>query len=224
MLVDGRARYESPSRLTTARALLLANSKCFWNEDLYAEMQDRAMRDYWRDHVGSASRPLRPTFLINDLRRLWLTQLVDFEHFFQKDNVDGRWVSGTRRRIAGLKLAVPQQLGCYTPILGILERCGEDGLRRADAEQVLRMTTQQRLIELGVSDDADIARAAPALRELYGQYLKFSWCEYADMSERVNTRDWPEIKAHFNNAARLILAMLWRYQSRVPEIARYALV
>lgn len=212
------------SRLTTARALLLANSKCLVNPELYAEMRRLAMDDYWEEEI-SDRKPLKPTFLINDLRRLWLTNLIDFEHFYPKDPVNGGGlISSPYRQIAFLKLGLPQKLGCYTPILGLLERCEPTGLRRAAAQEVLDMTTRQRLDFLAGSSDETIAAAAKALRELYGQYLAFNWCDKEEMIERVKAPDYRRIKAHFNSASTLILQMLWTYNARIPEITRFALV
>lgn len=217
-----RRRLE-PDQATHERSGL-ANSKCFVNEDLYLEMRALALNDYWRDHGRGKARRLVPSFLINDLRRMWLTMLVDFEHFYPKEVWSGRPMSGTTRRIAGLKLGLPQQLGCYTPILGLLERSTSAGLERSDAEAVLNMTTRQRLDMLADSSDKTIAAAATVLRELYGQYLAFSWCNKDDMADRVDTPDWYTIKAHFNRAHNLILLMLWTYNARIPEVARFALV
>ena len=220
---DDRFR-EEPSLQTTTMALLMANSKCFFNEGLFHEMRSLATENYWRDHVGKRRR-LRPTFLINDLRRMWLTMLVDYERFYPKDEVRGRRVSGPDRKIAGLKLTMPQQLGCYTPILAMLERSTNDGLLRTEAQAVLDMTTRERLDLLANSDDRQIAESAQALRDLYGQYLAFSWCTKEQMEDRVSVeRYWPEIKAHFSKAHTLILVMLWSYHAKVPDVARLVLV
>ena len=86
------------------------------------------------------------------------------------------------------------------------------------------MTTRQRLDFLAGSSDETIAAAAKALRELYGQYLAFNWCDKEEMIERVKAPDYRRIKAHFNSASTLILQMLWTYNARIPEITRFALV
>jgi hypothetical protein len=212
------------ARPNSARTLLLANSKCFANEDLYHALRARMLDEYWRDEGGSR-RPLVPDFLINDLRRLWLTMLIDYEHFYPKERLaDGRRVSNSNRRIAGFKLGVAQKLGCFTPILAILERSAADGLVRTDAEAVLDMTTWQRLNLLADSSDPGIASAAVALRELYGQYLAFSNCNKQEMADRVNGADGVRAKRHFDKASTLILAMLWTYHARIPDVARFALV
>jgi hypothetical protein len=225
MLIPGAGRSkDETATLTTTRALLLANSRCFLNEPLYLEMRQRALDDYWRDGAGMPQQPLRPLFLFNDLRRVWLTMRVNFEHDFAKKPIGSRFDAWDLRRIAELKLHTVQQLGLWTPILGMLERSTDDGLLRKDAEEVLDMTTRQRLDELTESRNRTVAQAAAGVRDLYGQYLGYSWCGKDVMCERANAEDWGLVESHFKQIDRLVLSMLIAYADEKPTITTAALI
>lgn len=72
----GTATDDSENFFTT-RLLLLLESKCLSNDDLYEDATKRIFEMYVRDGTGRAE--YRPLFLLNDILRYWRTICLNYE-------------------------------------------------------------------------------------------------------------------------------------------------
>lgn len=61
----------------TTRLLLLLESKCLANDELYASATERVIEMYFRDGRGKSD--YKPLFLLNDILRYWRTVCLNYE-------------------------------------------------------------------------------------------------------------------------------------------------
>lgn len=72
----GKPRDDSENSFTT-RMLLILESYCLSNPDLYSNMISDVCANYFRDNKGR--KDFKPLFLINDLLRYWRTLCLNYE-------------------------------------------------------------------------------------------------------------------------------------------------
>jgi hypothetical protein len=68
---------DDSENLFTTRLLLLLESKCVSNDDLYIDATKRIVNMYFRD--GKGRKGFRPLFLLNDILRYWRTVCLNYE-------------------------------------------------------------------------------------------------------------------------------------------------
>jgi hypothetical protein len=68
---------DDSENLFTTRLLLLLESKCLANDELYASATKRVIEMYLRDGKGKSD--YRPLFLLNDILRYWRTVCLNYE-------------------------------------------------------------------------------------------------------------------------------------------------
>lgn len=180
----------------TARMLLLLNSLPLINPDAYARAREEILRLYWRDHQDPGT-PYLPIFLLNDLRRHWLTMCLNFEQKNPPTQVEKYGsVSGGRRRIGNLKLRAARLLGCYTPILALLAESTDEGITRHAAEQVFLMKPLERLRRIHFKCSGEASELSGSIIELYGQYLILMRETEDELDKKLSGSDnyWKEVK------------------------------
>jgi hypothetical protein len=195
MRLDAGSPQDDFSNRFTARMLLLLNSICLVNPAGYSKARDEILRLYWRDCLDE-NRPYIPLFLINDIRRHWLTMCLNFEQNTPPQKV-GKYDSRSdgRRRIGNLKLRATRLIDCYTPILGFLHTSNPEGVTRLDAAHVLRQTPLERLRDIARESSKEASTLAVGVIECYSAYLQLMR-ETEDVLELKLSNDdvWQEAK------------------------------
>lgn len=96
--------------LFTVRMLLLLESKCIFNEDIYKQFIRDTIDHYFRDSRGK--KTFKPLFILNDLLRFWRTLCLNYELI--RDNKERPW----RKKNINLKFS--RMLTVFATILPII--------------------------------------------------------------------------------------------------------
>lgn len=100
--------------LFTVRMLLLLESKCVFNQDIYIQFLHNTVDHYFRDSRGKKS--FKPLFILNDLLRFWRTLCLNYELI--RDNSERPW----RKKNINLKFS--RMLTVFSTILPIISDPG----------------------------------------------------------------------------------------------------
>ncbi len=175
MLTVVGAPYDDSENLFTARMLLLLESKCVLNNQLYEKALNKTVRHYFRDSVGKQT--FRPLFLLNDILRYWRTLCLNYEQ--TRSDPDGPW----RKKNINLKFS--RMLTVFGTILPILA----EQMHSADCiVNLVRLSPQERLSRgLDALND-------PSMFEKYKQFLEdyesfLSWKDVDGTSKRMLTEE-----------------------------------
>src|SRR5205807_2008244 len=115
-LKDTLGKPEDDSNNTfTARLLLLLESRPLLAEDIYSESIELVVDSYWRDFARH-EKDFMPSFLANDILRLWRTFCVNYEARTKSEDVSQR----AKRRLKNFKLKHSRLLTCYSGIVYLL--------------------------------------------------------------------------------------------------------
>jgi len=159
----------------TARILLLLNSKPILNDRAYERARTAVLDRYWQSADRSKSR--LPIMLINDIRRWWGVLGLNFEKYYTKAPIGNTGNYGTtpEREYANLKLRYARLLACYSPILLLLHRSDDEGVKRDHAEEILSWTPIERLTALydAVPTNIDIRTLIERVMRGYDDHLEF---------------------------------------------------
>jgi hypothetical protein len=124
---------DDSENLFTARMLLLLESQCLANQELYERSIDVIIDNYCRDEDGR--QEFRPLFLLNDLLRYWRTLCLNYEQI-RKDA--GRpW----RKKNANLKFS--RMLTVFATVLPLIAR---ERFSASNLKTLCRLTPMQRLV------------------------------------------------------------------------------
>lgn len=96
--------------LFTVRMLLLLESKCIFNEEIYRQFMRDTIDHYFRDSRGK--KTFKPLFILNDLLRFWRTLCLNYELI--RDNKERPW----RKKNINLKFS--RMLTVFATILPII--------------------------------------------------------------------------------------------------------
>ena len=96
--------------LFTVRMLLLLESKCIFNEDIYKQFIRDTIDHYFRDRRGK--KTFKPLFILNDLLRFWRTLCLNYELI--RDNKERPW----RKKNINLKFS--RMLTVFATVLPII--------------------------------------------------------------------------------------------------------
>ena len=96
--------------LFTVRMLLLLESKCIFNDDIYKQFTRSTIDHYFRDSRGK--KTFKPLFILNDLLRFWRTLCLNYELI--RDNKERPW----RKKNINLKFS--RMLTVFATILPII--------------------------------------------------------------------------------------------------------
>lgn len=151
----------------TARLLLLLESKPVLGDEVYGEVVEDVIAAYWRDYQDHKEEFI-PSFLINDILRLWRTFCVNYEARTKTWPVEMK----NKRRVKNYKLKHSRMLTCYSAILELLALCRRQGtVHPCDFEEVVGRTAVQRIESVMAAEDCSAAH--DKLRELLQAYEMF---------------------------------------------------
>ena len=151
----------------TARLLLLLESSPLLGESVYRGAIDDVIAAYWRDYEDHKVNFV-PTFLVNDILRLWRTFCVNYEA--RTERVPER--EKAKGKLKNYKLKHSRLLTCYSAILYLIEvHCENGSVSPVDAQEMARLTPTERLEWL--LSRANLADSKGTLDALLTQYEVF---------------------------------------------------
>lgn len=151
----------------TARLLLLLESTPLIGGEIYNEVMDDVIAAYWRDYQDHKEQ-FSPSFLVNDILRLWRTFCVNYE---ARTKTSPRELKN-KRRVKNYKLKHSRMLTCYSAILSLLAvyRC-QGTVHPDDFKCIVNRTPTERLEWL--ADVKECATAHDHIRDLLSAYAMF---------------------------------------------------
>lgn len=167
-LVDSLGTSDDDAKNTfTARLLLLLESQAFIGEGIYTHALRETITSYWRDYQDHPNE-FMPTFLVNDVLRLWRTFCVNYEARTQSDPPEKK----AKRKLKNYKLKHSRLLTCYSAIAHLLALHGDKGtVTQEDALAMTRLSPTQRLEDLRDRFKVDATLVGDVL-DRYERFLK----------------------------------------------------
>lgn len=151
----------------TARLLLLLESHPVLGRGVYDRVIDDVIAAYWRDYPDHKEEFI-PSFLVNDILRLWRTFCVNYEARTKTSPVELK----NKRRVKNYKLKHSRMLTCYSAVLELLAVCRlQKTVHPCDFRVIVGRTPAQRIEWLSASED--LRTAHYDLRELLQAYEMF---------------------------------------------------
>jgi hypothetical protein len=192
-------RDDDANNTFTARLLLLLESQPVLGSEVYDKIIGRVVAAYWRDYEDHKD-DFRPTFLANDILRLWRTFCVNYEASTSSEPAEEK----AKRKLKNYKLRHSRLLTCYSAILYLLAIfVTQHTVHPGDAVRMAKLSPTERLDWLIANKDlTDEARKT--VRELLEHYERFLEATDHPKSELIDTfRDSEKSKEHFRSAGRL---------------------
>ena len=107
----------------TARLLLLLESSPLMGKEVYEDLVQAVIASYWRDYEDHKGDFI-PTFLTNDILRLWRTLTVGYE---AKTKPDPEPAEKAKRREKNYKLKYSRVLTCFSSIICLTALVDKNG-------------------------------------------------------------------------------------------------
>jgi len=153
----------------TGRLLLLLESRPLLGPDIYARLLDNVVRAYFGDYPGN-EKNFVPSFLFNDILRLWRTFCVNYEFSRKKGSDD--------IKIKNLKLKFSRMLTCYSGIMYLLSIHVASGtVSPQDVGTMVALTPTGRLQHLQkencITDSTQRETFARMIDGILGEYSQF---------------------------------------------------
>lgn len=150
---------DDSDNLFTTRLLLLLESKCIANDDLYKSAAKRVIEMYFRDGCGKAE--YRPLFLLNDILRYWRTLCINYEKT--------RHEKGKPWWKKNLNLKFSRKMTVFATVLAMVSD-HVDSYQKF--EPILALTPLQRLAyALDTIDDKHLLPGFQEVLDLYEEFL-----------------------------------------------------
>jgi predicted nucleotidyltransferase len=127
----------------TARLLLLLESRALLEKEVYLELTAKVIDAYWEDYNGHEVEFV-PTFLVNDILRLWRTFCVNYEA--RTKNEKETEYQKANRKLKNYKLKHSRLLTCYSALvylMGVMEERGT--VSKEDAIHMVSLSPIERL-------------------------------------------------------------------------------
>jgi predicted nucleotidyltransferase len=173
----------------TGRMLMLLESKPLIGESVYNKTIDRVIDAYFRDYTGHEN-DFVPSFLFNDVSRLWRTFCVNYE-FHRKEG-------DSRNKIKNLKLKFSRMLTCFSGILFLAAVFARKGcVTPTNVKEMAAISPTERLETLGsTAFPADDGRAA-SINDIAQNALK----AYSDFLELTHLESRKAVRLYNGNEA-----------------------
>lgn len=169
----------------TARVLLLLESRPLLGDEIYRELTDKVVEQYWRDYAGHESAFV-PAFLANDILRMWRTFCVNYEAGTKRMPPDQK----AKGKLKNLKLKHSRLLTCFSALLYLLALYGQSKtVKPEDIRIMIALTPTQRLEWLRDQSTLSHARAEVVRAlELYGAFLEQTNADEGTLIKRFADR------------------------------------
>lgn len=209
----------------TGRLLLLLESRPLLEFDLYDRLLNEVIDAYFKDFPGNETRFV-PSFLVNDILRLWRTFCVNYEFSRKK--------GGDDIKIKNLKLKFSRIMTCYSAIMHLLSIHVEKGtVSPTDVKAMVALTPVQRLERLQninclIGNEARTAFSALVDQVLdeYSNFLKLTHRSKQDVLDAYK-RDadaWKQASYRFGQRLAEALAMLGTSRGGFDGLYRMILI
>lgn len=213
------------SNTLTGRVLLLLESKPLLNAPIYDQLLTDVVGAYFRDFAGNEVRFV-PSFLINDIMRLWRTFCVNYEFSRKKGSDD--------IKIKNLKLKFSRMLTCYSAIMYLLSvHIGSGTVTPQDVINMTKMSPVERLEQLRTINclpDLDTQdRFSKLLDSALDEYSKFLEFTHRPKVEIIAAYDkqaseWKQSSYKFGSYIAEALAMLGTSKGNFDDLYRIVLI
>lgn len=151
----------------TARLLLLLESKPLLGAKVYQSVLHEVLGAYWQEYVQHKN-DFTPTFLANDILRLWRTFCVNYEA--RTTNTPER--AKAKRKLKNYKLKYSRLLTCYSALLFLLTtHIQKRTVSIEDAKEMVALTPTERLNWLLAQKNT--ASATENIKTLQSSYAAF---------------------------------------------------
>ena len=164
----------------TARMLLLLESQCIYQEQIYNDAIKKVIESYFRDYPGHESS-FRPTFLVNDIMRYWKTLCLNYENKRNKPTGDNE--KRIKQKVKNFKLKFSRMNTCFTMIAGLL--CQKSIIDQELIYRLVKQTPMERL-DIASSFIPEAGDLLDELREQYSWFLQLTGLPTIDLHERFN--------------------------------------
>ena len=129
----------------TARLLLLLESRPLMGRTVYAQAVETVIWAYFGDYEDHSLK-FQPTFLVNDILRLWRTFCVNYEN----RTSDADEAAKAKRKLTHYKLSHSRLLTCYSGIVTLLATYRRKGtVSPGDVLELVAKTPRERIKEVG---------------------------------------------------------------------------
>lgn len=162
----GRPDDDASNRFT-ARMLLLLESRPLLGKPVYEAALGEVIAAYWVDYTDHAD-DFMPSFLANDILRMWRTFCVNYEARTQRDPPAKK----AKRKLKNYKLKHSRLLTCYSGLAHLLAIHRAHGtVTPEDVKAMTAMTPTQRLEQLPLGESVQAGPHISRLLELYERFL-----------------------------------------------------
>lgn len=132
---------DDSSNAFTARLLLLLESQSLIGDDVYNEAISEVVAAYWRDYPDHKDN-FKPTFLTNDILRMWRTFCVNYEAKTDREPIE----KNAEGKLKNYKLKHSRLLTCFSAILYLLAVYREHNtVSPDDAKHMVSLSPTKRL-------------------------------------------------------------------------------
>jgi hypothetical protein len=151
----------------TARLLLLLESRPLLGNSVYHEAVDTVIEAYFRDYADHL-KDFEPTFLLNDILRLWRTFCVNYENRTSHTDV----VAKAKRKLKHYKLSHSRLLTCFSGVVTLLEFYRLNGtVSPDDIRALVAKTPTARICDVGKTNPSAKDTVAKVL-DSYERFLE----------------------------------------------------
>lgn len=179
----------------TGRMLMLLESKPLIGDEIYRKTIDRVIEKYFRDY-SSHDGEFVPSFLFNDIIRMWRTFCVNYE-FNRKDG-------DSRNKIKNLKLKFSRMLTCYSGIVYLMAIYAREGrVQPDDVRAMIAISPTERLEAITAIDFGVTGKIAAELKQAVNDAL----AGYSEFLEITHQKSKDAVKIYTASEAK------WRDKS-----------
>ena len=135
--------------LFTMRMLMLLESKCIHNDEIFASVQRSIIDAYYRDYPDHQSS-FEPWFLLNDIGRFWKTLLLNYENRRNQRRDEAREdseeyeIRKNKQKVKNFKLKYSRMTTCFATIGALASHDGP--IKQDDVFELVQKTPQERLL------------------------------------------------------------------------------
>jgi hypothetical protein len=209
----------------TGRLLLLLESRPLLGREVYDRLLSDVVNAYFRDYPGNEENFI-PSFLINDILRLWRTFCVNYEFSRKKGSDD--------IKIKNLKLKFSRMLTCYSGILYLLSTHVAAGtVSPQDVMAMVALTPTERLQYLKkkncLTDENkqhEFAEMIDGILAKYSHFLELTHRSKAEVlaAYKEQANDWKQSSYQFGQQLAEALAMLGMSKGKFDGLYRMILI
>lgn len=156
----------------TGRLLLLLESRPLLGTEQYQRLLEKVIEAYFGDYEGNKDCFV-PSFMINDILRMWRTFAVNYELERKK--------GGNGYRIKNLKLKYSRMMTCYSAVMYLLARHLENNtVRPQDIRKMVALTPTERIGDVASNNNLmedqrrKFSEVSDELLESYSSFLKLA--------------------------------------------------